>query len=183
MPNSSPDSSEERRVWEAADDDEQKVVGNSPLHSSGEPPPREILALQQAPAVGESANSGRPAGESRPGGRQTEVEAESSGTTGLDALLAGKREALEAICRRFGVRRLEVFGSALEGAWGDTSDVDFLVEFDVPEIAGYADRFFGLKEALEQLLGRGVDLVVASAITNPFFRRAVEERKVLVYGD
>lgn len=101
----------------------------------------------------------------------------------VDALLKGRREVLEEICRRFGVRRLEVFGSALGEEFGDTSDLDFLVEFEAPEVAGYADRFFGLKEALEELFGRPVDLVVASAITNPFFRQAVGQRKVLVYGD
>ena len=101
----------------------------------------------------------------------------------VDTLLKGKQKALEEVCRRFRVRRLEVFGSALGEEFGDTSDLDFLVEFEAPQVVGYADRFFGLKEALEELFGRPVDLVVASAITNPFFRRAVEERKVLVYGD
>lgn len=48
--------------------------------------------------------------------------------------------------------------------------------------AGYADRYFGLLEGLEQLFGRPVDLVVASAIRNPYFRESVERTKALLYA-
>ena len=90
---------------------------------------------------------------------------------------------LDSLCRRFGVRRLEVFGSGATGAFRPgESDLDFLVEFDAPGAAGYADRYFGLLESLEQLFGRPVDLVVASAIRNPFFRESVEQNKALLYA-
>ena len=94
-----------------------------------------------------------------------------------------QRRGLEALCRRFEVRRLEVFGSATTGAFrAEDSDLDFLVEFMAPAAAGYSDRYFGLLESLEQLFGRRVDLVVASAIKNPFFRESVEQSKVLLYA-
>ncbi len=90
---------------------------------------------------------------------------------------------LEALCRRFGVRRLEVFGSAAAGRLQpETSDLDFLVEFEPLTGAGYADRYFGLLESLEALFGRPVDLVVASAIKNPYFRESVERTKTVVYA-
>jgi len=92
------------------------------------------------------------------------------------------RAELEALCRRFGVRRLELFGSAVSGGFDARSDLDFLVEFDSPEAPGYADRFFGLLESLEALFGRPVDLVVDSAIRNPYFREAVERAKELLYA-
>ena len=79
--------------------------------------------------------------------------------------------------------RLELFGSAASGAFeAGNSDLDFLVEFEPPIGTGYADRYFGLLEALEALFQRPVDLVVESAITNPYFRTSVEKTKVLLYA-
>ena len=74
------------------------------------------------------------------------------------------RAELQALCRRFRVRRLEVFGSAARGDDFDParSDIDFLVEF-----AAEADdlaRFVDFKEALEALLARRVDLIDRKAI-------------------
>jgi predicted nucleotidyltransferase len=46
----------------------------------------------------------------------------------------------------------------------------------------YVDAFFGLKEGLEELFGRPVDLVSAASIRNPFFRQSVERTKALLYA-
>ncbi len=90
---------------------------------------------------------------------------------------------LAAICRRYGVRRLEIFGSAtLKRPVSQAGDIDLLVEFESPESAGYADRYFGLLESLETLFGMQVDLVVGSAIKNPYFRESVERTKALLYA-
>jgi predicted nucleotidyltransferase len=92
-------------------------------------------------------------------------------------------QALGALSERFDVRRLELFGSAATGGFDkERSDLDFLVEFDVEDTAGFADRYFGLMEGLEKLFSCPVDLVVASAIKNPYFRESVERTKVLVYA-
>ena len=94
-----------------------------------------------------------------------------------------RRAELEALCRRFGVRRLAVFGSAATGGFqSTTSDLDFLAEFEPPTGTGYADRYFGLLEALEGLFGRPVDLVVASAIKNPYFRESIDKTRVSLYA-
>ncbi|MDA8219652.1 MAG: nucleotidyltransferase domain-containing protein [Dehalococcoidales bacterium] len=93
------------------------------------------------------------------------------------------RVELEALCRQFGVRKLELFGSAAAGEFRpETSDFDFLVEFERPEAPGYADRYFGLLESLESTLGTPVDLVVTSAISNPYFRESANKTKELVYA-
>jgi len=90
---------------------------------------------------------------------------------------------LGSLCRRFRVRRLEVFGSAATGHFhGDASDLDFLVEFEPQASAGYADLYFGLLESLEALFGRTVDLVVVSTIRNPYFRQAVDSSRRLIYA-
>jgi len=94
-----------------------------------------------------------------------------------------RQAALEEICRRYHVRRLELFGSAASGRdRPGESDLDFLVDFEPLPAGAYADTYFGLQEALEALFARPVDLVVASAIKNPYFWQSVEQSKVLIYG-
>ncbi len=101
----------------------------------------------------------------------------------MNLLVEQHRTQLEALCRRYGVRRLELFGSAATGlAQSGGSDLDFLVEFDPLPPGGYADAYFGLLESLEALYGRPVDLVVASAIRNPFFLQSVERSRTLLYA-
>ena len=46
----------------------------------------------------------------------------------------------------------------------------------------YVDAFFGLKEGLEELFGRRVDLVSAASIHNRYFRQSVESTKALLYA-
>jgi len=97
--------------------------------------------------------------------------------------VAKRKPEVEQLCRRFGVRRLELFGSAATGRERvGQSDLDFLVEFEPLPAGSFADSYFGLLESLEQLFGRPVDLVVASAIKNPYFRQAIEPTKVLLYA-
>lgn len=101
----------------------------------------------------------------------------------MDARILALREPVEDLCRRFHVRRLEVFGSALRSDFRpEESDLDFLVEFGAESLKGYADDYFGLKEGLEALFGRPVDLVAASAIRNPYFRESIEAGKALLYA-
>jgi uncharacterized protein len=94
-----------------------------------------------------------------------------------------KREEIAELCRRHRVRRLALFGSAVgEGFDPERSDLDFLVEFKPLPPGTYADTYFGLLEALQQLFGRPVDLVDDSAIKNPYFRESVERSQALLYA-
>jgi predicted nucleotidyltransferase len=86
------------------------------------------------------------------------------------------------LCRRYGVVRLELFGSAASAAFDpQRSDLDFLVEFDA-NASGLFDRYFGLKESLEALYGRRVDLVSAGSLRNPYFIEAVNKSRQLLYA-
>ena len=97
--------------------------------------------------------------------------------------ISSHREELEELCRRFHVRRLDLFGSATGDDFdSERSDLDFLVEFDPRAPGGYADAFFGLKESLEQLFRRPVDLVAAAAIRNPYFRESIESARIPLYA-
>ena len=93
------------------------------------------------------------------------------------------RDEVVALCRRFGVLRLDVFGSAVSDEFDPTrSDVDFLVEFDPPAGMSRFDAFFGLKEELEDLLDRPVDLVDPSALDNPYFAATVHSSRQALYA-
>jgi len=72
------------------------------------------------------------------------------------------------------VAQLDIFGSAAREGSGPDSDLDFLVEFGPLPEGSHADHYFGLKSALESLFERPVDLVMESAIRNPYFRREME---------
>lgn len=104
----------------------------------------------------------------------------------MQACINEKRDDLAAICRRFGVARLEVFGSAARGGDfdPDRSDVDFLVTFD-PAARNDLATFVDLKEELEGLLRRPVDLVEREAVEgsrNFIRRRAILSEARSVYG-
>jgi uncharacterized protein len=93
------------------------------------------------------------------------------------------REELRGLCRRFHVRRLDLFGSAARGDFDpEHSDVDFLVEFDRSAPQHPFDAYFGLKEALEELLRRPVDLVEAGAVRNPYLKASIERSRENVYA-
>lgn len=78
-------------------------------------------------------------------------------------------DVIARVCRSRGVRRLRVFGSAAGDRFDESrSDVDLLVEFE-PDVADLFDAYFGLKEDLEGLFGRRVDLVMVDAVRNPYF--------------
>jgi predicted nucleotidyltransferase len=99
-------------------------------------------------------------------------------------VIADHRAELEALCREYGVERLEVFGSATSGRFNpETSDLDFLVEYkDDFDLGPWMRDLFRFQEALEELFGRSVDLVFASGIRNPFLRRSIDESRMLLYA-
>ena len=99
-------------------------------------------------------------------------------------LIAQRRAEIAALCRRYGVRRLDVFGSAARGTDFDPtrSDADFLVEFGPAGDLAPLEQFFGLAEALAHALGRPVDLVEVGSVRNPFVLAGINSARELVYG-
>ncbi|MFH1086380.1 MAG: nucleotidyltransferase domain-containing protein [Chloroflexota bacterium] len=98
------------------------------------------------------------------------------------ALIEERRDDLLALCERFHVRRLALFGSAATGELTLTSDLDFAVEFEPLDCDAHKDSYFGLLFALEDLFGRPADLVEYGPIRNPYFRRALADSEVLLYA-
>ncbi len=97
------------------------------------------------------------------------------------ALVEERRQDLAELCRRFGVRRLELFGSAATGTFHHhASDLDLIADF-ADRSPGYADRHLDFAEALEQLFGRKVDLLTEESIRNRYFRRSVDATRQPIY--
>ena len=100
----------------------------------------------------------------------------------MQASLTNQLPSITALCERYGVEHLELFGSATDADFNtESSDYDFLVELDKQAPGSLARRWIDLAEGLEQLLGRHVDLVNPSYIRNPYFLKAVNNSRTLVY--
>ncbi|MEU4740849.1 nucleotidyltransferase domain-containing protein [Actinosynnema sp. NPDC023658] len=101
----------------------------------------------------------------------------------MHEIITARLSEVGDLCRRLGVRRLDVFGSAVGDSFDvASSDVDVLVEFDAGPGFDYFDSYFALKEGLEQLFGRPVDLVSGSSIRNPYSRQRVMETREQLYA-
>lgn len=89
---------------------------------------------------------------------------------------------IATLCRKHCVKDLYVFGSVLTPRFSEKSDVDFLVVFNTSNISDYFSNYFELKYALEETMGRKVDLVEEKAIRNPIFKRNIDKTKMKIYG-
>lgn len=88
------------------------------------------------------------------------------------------------LCRRHKVKSLAVFGSILTDRFTDKSDVDMLVDFEPVDhdTFDYVDNYFNLRDALEMLFGRKVDLIEYGNQLNPLFKASVDRKKQMIYG-
>lgn len=104
-----------------------------------------------------------------------------SAETGYPGVVASRLAEIAELCRRFGVRRLDLFGSAATGRFDPAhSDLDFLVEFEEMPPGKHANAYFGLLEGLETLFQRRIDLLTGESVENPYLRRSIEaERRPL----
>lgn len=91
-------------------------------------------------------------------------------------------DKIKALCGRHKVRKLFVFGSVLTDSFKNSSDVDFLVDFSGVDLYDYADNYFDLKKALEDILNRHIDLLEDKAVKNPYLRQSIDSSKQLIYG-
>ena len=99
------------------------------------------------------------------------------------ALIEQHRSEIEALCRKYRVKKLELFGSAASGEFNPaTSDIDFFYELDDKESSDYADRFFNLMWDLEALLDRKVDLVSSKDAKNPYFLQVANRFRTTLYA-
>jgi uncharacterized protein len=93
------------------------------------------------------------------------------------------RALVATLCRRHRARWLDLFGSATRDDFDvQHSDLDFLVEFEELEPSQYAQAYFELKEGLERIFERPVDLVTANNLGNPYFGQRVQRERLNLYA-
>lgn len=86
------------------------------------------------------------------------------------------------LCKSHKVKSLYAFGSVLTDKFNSESDVDLIVDFQQLDVLDYGDNYYELKFSLENIFKRSVDLLEEKAIKNPFFRKAINQKKQLIYG-
>jgi predicted nucleotidyltransferase len=91
------------------------------------------------------------------------------------------RENILMLCKLHHVSRLYLFGSALTSHFNDDSDIDLLIQFGDVNLADYFSNYMDLKEKLEELFQRPVDLVEEQAVRNPIFRQVLNREKKMIY--
>jgi predicted nucleotidyltransferase len=102
----------------------------------------------------------------------------------MNDVVARHLAEIGTLCRKYGVRRLDIFGSGATGAFElATSDLDFVATFAATDAPDYAERYLDFAAALEALCGRPVDVIIDRSIRNADFRQAVEATRQPVYDD
>jgi uncharacterized protein len=98
------------------------------------------------------------------------------------SLIESHQAEIAGLCRRFDVSRLDLFGSTARGAGFDParSDVDMLVTY-LPSHSPSMGEYLALRDALSELIGRPVDLVMAGVVENPFIRAGIERSRRILY--
>lgn len=99
-------------------------------------------------------------------------------------LIALNMDKIVALCRKYKVAKLWVFGSILTDRFNEDSDVDFSVSFDKKNIPllDYADNYLDFLDELKTLLSREVDLITEDSLSNPYFIQNLNSTKRLIYG-
>ena len=86
------------------------------------------------------------------------------------------------LCKQHKVKNMYLFGSILTNKFSPESDIDLLVNFGDVNLYHYFDNYMELKDGLEQLFNRPVDLLEEQTVKNPVLRRSIEQNKKLIYG-
>lgn len=89
---------------------------------------------------------------------------------------------IKKLCEQYKVRTFSAFGSVTRDDFDNESDIDFVVDFEENDPFEYTNLYFQLKEKLEKLLKRQIDLIEERAIKNKYFKKELNETKVLIYG-
>ena len=97
-------------------------------------------------------------------------------------LIENNIQKIVALCKKYKVNKLFVFGSILTDLFNEDSDVDLVDSFNKAEISDYFDNYFDFKYSLEELFGRDVDLLEEQTIKNPYLKKNVDATKALIYG-
>jgi uncharacterized protein len=97
-------------------------------------------------------------------------------------LIERHTSSIANLCEIHRVKSLYAFGSVLTDKFSPKSDIDLIVDFEAVDVLDYADNYFDLKFALQDVLKRPIDLLEDKAIKNPYFRDTINQQRQLIYG-
>lgn len=101
----------------------------------------------------------------------------------MNELISSRLKDIIALCEKHRVVTISVFGSAARNTMNPESDIDFLVQFSEDiDVIDYADNYFSLKEMLEQITGRRIDLLSVKSLHNPILREEINRSKIDLYA-
>jgi len=100
----------------------------------------------------------------------------------MNGIIKTKLPELITLCQQHKIISLYLFGSANTEQFENDSDIDLLVTFGEIDLFDYFDNYIELKEKLEQVLGRKIDLIEEKTVKNPVLRRSIDRNKTLIYG-
>jgi predicted nucleotidyltransferase len=86
------------------------------------------------------------------------------------------------LCKSHKVKSLYAFGSVLTDEFNSESDIDLIVDFANIKVEDYADNYFDFKFSLQDIMKRPIDLLEERGLRNPYFRKEVNQKKQLLYG-
>lgn len=89
---------------------------------------------------------------------------------------------IQKLCFEHMVDQMFVFGSVLTDDFNENSDIDFLVKFGKVDLYEYFNNLLNLKENLENILDRKVDILEMQAVKNPYLKKSIDSNKLLIYG-
>ncbi|MFO8052735.1 MAG: nucleotidyltransferase domain-containing protein [Candidatus Omnitrophota bacterium] len=92
------------------------------------------------------------------------------------------KSKIKEICDKLHIKKLALFGSATTDEFGPKSDIDIIVEFDRQKNKNLFNTYFILKEELEKLFQRPVDIVVKNSIKNPYLKQTINSTRKTVYA-
>ena len=93
-----------------------------------------------------------------------------------------KIDSIKELCKAHDVLSFSAFGSVTRDDFKKDSDIDFVVDFNENDPIKYSDLYFNLKEDLQKLLKRQIDLIEERGIKNQIFKKELDDTKVLIYG-
>jgi hypothetical protein len=91
------------------------------------------------------------------------------------------KDKLNAVCYKFNLKKLDLFGSATTSKFGPTSDIDVLVEFNDDRNINLFDKYFDLKNELHDVFQRSVDIVIEHSVRNPYFKKSMNKTRKPIY--
>lgn len=100
----------------------------------------------------------------------------------MQGLIKSKLPELKALCQKYDIKTMHVFGSACTDKFDDNSDIDILIAFKEISVEKYMDNYFELHYKLEQLFNRKIDLLTENSLSNPYFIESVKETKELLFA-